>query len=339
MVGLVIPVFYAMLQLITYFVIGFFLRKKQSFSAEYFKHTSRLVVRVAMPVYYFIRLALTDFDAILSAMFFPAASLILTFIACGISIAVMSLFGFSGRHKRAGVAMGTFGNTSFMPLFLIEIFPLSVPIIEATFGIRTPLLYLGAFTIVQSPLLWAVGNYLVSGKVGRPKLSDFISPPIVGILSGLAVAALRIDHIILDPRYPLYHLFQSLENVGLIIFPLMIICLGAAIADLERDTQTAKKVLYKMAFAVASIRLFIFPMLFILLYFVVIRPLGLSSAHTWVLFLQMHIPTGTSLSIMAIQAGVNKEETSFVILVNYILYLIVLPVYIIVLFSLPGILS
>ncbi len=118
----------------------------------------------------------------------------------------------------------------------------------------------------------------------------------------------------------------------------MIICLGATIAELGVNTVTTRRVLYKMAFAVASVRLFIFPMLFILLYLLIIRPIGLSHAHTWVIFLQMHIPSGTALSIMAVQAGTNKEETSFVILVNYLLYLIVLPIYIIILFSLPGIL-
>lgn len=339
LLGLTIPVFYAMLQLITYFLIGFGLRKRDSFSSQYFKITSRFVVRIALPIYYFVRLSETDIGEIGSALFFPIASFVLTALAFFISMGVMRAFRFSPQHQRAGIAMGAFGNTSFLPLFLIEIFPLSVPIIETTFGITTPLLYLGAFTIVQSPMLWAVGNYLVAGKMGKPRVSDFISPPMFGIIAGLLVAALQVDHILQDPMYPFYHLLSSLENVGLVIFPLMIICLGAAIADLDRNTEAPKRTLYRLSFAVASVRLLIFPALFILLYFTVLRPLEFSPAHIWVIFLQMHIPTGTSLSIMALQAGKNQEETSFVILVNYIIYLFILPLYIIILFSLPGVLT
>jgi len=338
MSGLIIPVFYAMLQLVTYFVIGFALRRKKMFSSEFFRQTGRFVVRIALPTYYFVRLAVVDIGEIVSAAFFPAAAVVLMALTLGISAAVMSAGGFEGRTKRAGIAMGTFGNSSMLPLFFIEIFPLSVPVIETTFGINTPLLYLGAFTIVQSPMLWAVGNYLVAGSMGRPKLRELISPPVFGVLGGLAAASLNIVPFLEDPALPFYYVYTSLENVGLTIFPLMIICLGAAIADMGKQSDVSRKTLYSLAFSVASVRLLIMPLLFIALYFLFIRPLGLSPAHTWVLFLEMHIPPGTTLSIMAIQKGVNEEQTAFAILVNYVLYLFLLPVYILILLSLPGIL-
>ena len=338
MMMFVVPVLYAMLQLITHFAIGFALRRRNLFSPEFFMNTSRFVVRVALPVYYFVRLAVIDVDEILSALFFPFASLLITTTGFLLSAALLSVLGFRGRQKRAGIALGTFGNTGFMPLFLVEIFPLSVPIIETTFGISTPLLYLGAFSLMQSPLIWAFGNYLVAGSLEPPRLGELISPPILGIVAGLVVAALGLGPLLQDPSLPLYHIYTSLEKVGLIIFPLMIICLGATIADLNRDASQSGTRLYSLAFAVAAVRLLAFPLLFLLLYFFFIRPLELSPAHTWVLFLQMHIPPGTSLSIMAVQAGVNEENTAFVLLVNYLLYLVALPIFVITLFSLPGVL-
>jgi predicted permease len=172
MTELILPVFYAILQLITFFVIGFFLRKKNLFQPEFFKQTSSFVVRIGLPIYYFVRMAMVDITQITSALFFPIASILLVFTTLMVSMMVMDILHIKGPQKRVGMALGTFGNSSFLPLFMIELFPLSVPSIEAIFGISTPLLYLGAFTIMQSPLLWGVGNYLVSGKMGRPALRE-----------------------------------------------------------------------------------------------------------------------------------------------------------------------
>ena len=337
-IALVIPVLYAMLQLLTHFAIGLVLRRRNVFSQQFFAQTSRFVVRVALPIYYFVRLAVIDVEQIVSALFFPGAAIALTTAGFLLSAAVLTLLGFEGRQKRAGIALGTFGNTGFLPLFMIEIFPLSVPLIEAAFGITTPLLYLGAFSLVQSPLIWAFGYYLVAGSLQRPRLRDLVSPPIFGIACGLAVALAGGAPLLLDATRPWYHVYTSLEKVGIIIFPLMIICLGATIADLDNAAGRSGKRLYSLAFGVAAVRLVAFPLLFVAVYFFLIRPLQLSPAHTWVIFLQMHIPPGTSLSIMAIQAGVNEENTAFVILVNYVLYLVALPLYVIFLFTLPGIL-
>ncbi|MCF7944304.1 MAG: AEC family transporter [Spirochaetia bacterium] len=338
MSGLVIPVFYAMLKLITYFVVGFSLRRFNLFSSEFFRNTGRFVVRIALPFYYFVRLSAVNIDEILSALFFPAAAIILLLLTLGISAAVMSVTGFQGRTKRVGIGLATFGNSSLLPLFFIEVFPLSVPLIETTFGINTPLLYLGAFTIVQSPMLWALGNYLVAGSIGKPKLKEFISPPIFGVLAGLISASMNILPYLQDHSLPFYYIYSSLENIGLTIFPLMIICLGAAIADTDRHKEISKKNLYSLAFSVALVRLLIIPALFIALYFFFIVPLNFSPAYTWILFLQMHIPPGTSLSIMAIQKGINEAQTSFTIMVTYVMYLFLLPIYMLILLSLPGVL-
>lgn len=338
MISFIVPVMYAMLQLLTHFAIGFWLRRRNAFSVEFFAQLSRFVVRIVLPVYYFVRMATVDVDAIVAALFFPVAALVITTVGFVASYALTGAFGFTGRTRRAGVALGTFGNTGFMPLFMVEIFPLSVPIIETTFGITTPLLFLGAFTLVQSPLLWAVGNYLVAGSLTRPRWNELLSPPLFGIAAGLLIAILGGGPLLQDRSLPFYHVYTSLDKVGIIIFPLMIICLGATIADLKRSAMRSSERLLTLAFVVAAVRFLALPALFLGFYFAVMRPFGWSGAHVWVLFLQTHIPPGTALSIMAVQAGVNEDATAFVLLVNYLLYLVVLPVFVILLFSLPGVL-
>jgi predicted permease len=337
MANLIIPVLYAMLQLITFFVLGFFFRKKNIFSSQFFKDTSKFIVIVGLPLYYFVRMAVVDIEGLKVALFFPFISILLTLVTMVIAFFVMAMFKIEGSHRRVGLALGSFGNTSFIPLFMIEIFPLSVPIIEQIFGVSEPLLYLGAFTIAQSPLLWGIGDYLVSGKMSRPKLKELISPPMFGIIFGLMVSGFGFSHHLKDPMLPYFHIFQSLDKVGMTIFPLTIICLGATIADMGIGENVSRKFLNKLAIAVAMVRLLLVPALFFGLYFLVKDLSFITNAMIWVIFLQMHIPPGTSLSVMAVRRGAFQTETSYAILVNYIAYLFLLPIYILLLLSLPGI--
>jgi predicted permease len=85
------------------------------------------------------------------------------------------------------------------------------------------------------------------------------------------------------------------------------------------------------------VRLLLVPALFFGLYFLVKDLPFISNAMIWVIFLQMHIPPGTSLSVMAVRRGSFQTETSYAILVNYIAYLFLLPIYILLLLSLLGI--
>ncbi len=332
-----VPVIYAMLQLVTYFFIGFMLRKGNIFSRYFFVQLSRFVVRVALPVYFFIRMSMMDVSNITDALVFPLAALILTALGFALSIPLLTLFKFEGTQKRAGIALSTFANTGFLPLFMVEVFPLTVPVIRDTFGTADPLLYIGVFSVVQSPLIWAIGSYLVSGSLKRPKFNEIFNPPIYGIILGLIFAALGFQPVLRNPLLPLYHVFTALEQLGLIVFPLVIVCLGAIIADFDRAAVRKGSKIITLAVIVSAVRLVIFPLLFIAAYFFLLRPSGLSPAHIWVIFLQMHIPPGTTLSIMAVQAKVNEANTSFVLLVTYILYLMVLPIYIMIFLSLPGV--
>ncbi len=339
MIRYVVPVLYGMLQLITLFVIGFILRRRNVFSSDFFKDLSRLGTRVALPLYYFARLSSADIGALKSAFMFPLAAILLTTVGLSLSYGAMKALRFQGNTLRAGMVLGAFGNSGFLPLFMVEMFPLSVPVVAELFGVETPLVYLSAFTLAQSPLVWSVGNYLISGRLGKPRIRDFINPPIIGILAGITVALLHVEPYLQDRLLPFFHIASAIEQFGVVFFPLVIITLGAIIADLGTISFKSKRHLYLLASAAGCIRLLVFPLLFILLYFTVLHPLNFSRAQIWVIFLQMHIPPGTIFTMMAIQADINREETAFTVMVTYLLYLILLPVYILTLFSLPGILT
>ncbi len=226
-----------------------------------------------------------------------------------------------------------------MPLFFIEIIPLSLPLVAERFGIRVPLLYVGAFMLVQSPLYWAAGNYLVGGGLEPPRPKTLITPPLVGIGLGIAAAAVGLGPFLQERTLPFYYVYSALGRIGSIIFPLVILCLGATIADLRGRVSSDRRPLRKLAAAVSAVRFLLLPLLFLALYFLVLRPLRVPPAMVWVFFLQFHIPPGSSLTIMAVQAGMNEESTSYVILATYLLYLFVFPLYLMLFLSLPGVLG
>ena len=102
------------------------------------------------------------------------------------------------------MGMSAFGNSAYIPLLLIEIFPVTLPAVAYRFGLEIPTLYVGAYLLVLSPLLWSVGNYLVSASPGRIKFKDFFSAPLMGILAGFTVVLLHLQPVLFNPKLPFF---------------------------------------------------------------------------------------------------------------------------------------
>jgi predicted permease len=84
------------------------------------------------------------------------------------------------------------------------------------------------------------------------------------------------------------------------------------------------------------IRFLLFPGLFYLFYFILFKPQGYTTAQLWILFLMTHTPPALNLSVMAAQGGVNKELTSYTFLITYSVYIVLLPLFLLIFFGLPG---
>ena len=329
-----LAVTYALLQLLFLSGIGFFLSRLRGWPREVFLGFNRFVATVALPVYFFTSIARTDPAGLRASWIFPVAAIAVCLVGLGVSTPVFALLPFSRAERKAGIGLSTFGNSGYLPLALMEILPLSLPALAERFGFSTATLYVGTYLVLNSPLLWTLGNWLVTGT-GKPRVGELITPPFIGIVTGLAVTALGLQGPLLDPTLPFLHIFRALERLGAVTVPLIMVALGAMIGGLSFEPGS-RRGLFGMAATVAAVRFALLPAAFVGIYFLVLRPLSFTPSQTWVIFLMMHLPPATNLSVMAASAGRNEAHVSFTLLVTYLLYIVALPLYLLLFLRLTG---
>jgi predicted permease len=331
---MVLAIFYALLQLLFLSGLGFFLSRLRGWPRELFHGFNRFVASVALPLSFFTSIARTDPASLRSSWIFPIAAVVLMLLGLAFSALLFGLAGFSRDDRRTGMGLSTFGNAGYLPLALMEILPLSLPAMSERFGFPVAPLYIGVFLMVNSPLLWSIGNWLVAGT-GRPRLGELVTPPFVGIVAGLAVLGLGLQRPLLDPALPFFHVFRALERVGTTTVPLVMVALGAMIGELAFEPGT-RRGLFGMAAVVSVVRFFLLPAAFVAAYFLVLKPLAFTAPQVWTIFLLMHLPPATNLSVMVSRAGRNEAHVSFTLLVTYLLYLVALPLYLLLFLCLVG---
>ena len=336
MFAYMLPIFYTVLQIIVLITVGFSLRRFAGWGEGFFKNLSTFVIKVVLPVYLFVRIAPSSPEDLKTSWIFPVAAVVIGFLCVGTGSAVFLLSSLERRQKRVGIALAGFGNSGYMPLSIIEFFPLSLPAVGELFGVQEPYMYVAAYLLVQSPLIWTMGNYLISGKGVRPKLREIITPPFVSICVSFLFVVFVPGRVLTDMSLPSGHLFSALERLGDITLPLILISLGAMIGSIKTGSIRLREAL-KMAVGTSTVRFLLLPGLYFGAYFLFLRRLSLSPAQNWVLFLESVTPPSLTLSIMVNHAGIRQENTAFSMLVTYILYLLIFPFFMMLFLSLPEI--
>jgi len=331
---MVLAVFYALLQLFFLAGLGVFLSRLRGWPRGLFHGFNRFVADVGLPAYFFTSIARTDTASLRAAWIFPIVTVASVLAGLAFSVPLFGLTAFSRGDRRVGIGLSTLGNNGSLPLALMEILPLSLPTLSERFGFSVVPLYLGTSLMVYSPVLWSLGNWLVAGT-GRPRLGELVTPPFVGIVAGLLVLGLGLQRPLLDQALPFSHVFRALERVGATTVPLVMISLGAMIGGLAFEPGT-RRGLFGMAATVSVVRFGLLPAAFVAVYFLLLKPLAFPPAQVWTIFLLMHLPPATNLSVMASRAGRNETHVSFTILATYLLYLVVLPLYLLLFLRLVG---
>ena len=331
-----IPVLYAVLQLVTLTFIGYILRSRNRLSTEFFNQLNEFLAQIAIPLYYLSKVSRTNINDVLSSLLFPFAAAIIAAVTLSLSWGWLSAAGYRGKLRQTGMAMASFGNSGFLPLFFIELFPATLPAFGEHFNMTTALLYQGTFMLIGSPILWGGGNYLCAGHAGKPQLKRLVSPPVFGILAGLLVTVSGAQPYVLNPKLPFFHVLAATDKLGGVMTSLLLLCLGSTIANLKDRPRENTGDLVKMSVHVSLIRFLFLPGLFFGAYFVLFRPFGLSPTQIWVFFLQLVLPPATSLSVLAARAKNNEDYVGFSQLVTYLVYILVLPVYLMLFLALPG---
>jgi len=324
----VLPVFYVVLQLLVIIAIGYVVRKSGGWADSFFQGLSRLVVRVALPFYFIVRVSGTDFSQLRTIALMPIAALIVVSAGILFSFVLFSLLPFKGSDRRAGIAMAAFGNSGYMPLSIAEFVPVSIPVIGEMFGTNLAPVLVAAYLIAQSPLLWSVGRALVTTKEGAGssfRLRYLASPPLIGILIGLALAATGLGRLAAVPTSPVSPVFSALGRVADITLPLALLNLGGLIGGLEVE-RSDWRLLMGVSGGVVLVRFVLIPALFYLAVLLGLREV-VAPAVLFVLFLVTHTPPATNLSLMATESGVNEHHTAVTLLGSYLLYLVLMPAY------------
>jgi predicted permease len=330
-----LSVFYTLLQLLLLLALGFWLARARGYPRELFQGLNRFLASVALPLYFFTSIAKTDPADMRTGWVFPIVAACIILVGLAVSIPLFKALPFTSEHRRAGVALSVFGNSGYIPLGLMEIIPVTMPFIAEKFNPQTASLYIGTYLLVNSPLLWTLGNWLVAGTGKRPRLAELFPPPFIGIIAGLSVVGFGLQPWLFDKGLPFFHAFKALEKVGGLTLPLIMITLGAMISELG-STERPRRELIGMAATVSAVRFLVMPGLFVVAYLFILRPLAFTPVQCWVVFLEMTIPPATNLSIMAGRAHKNEEHVSFTLMVTYLLFLAVLPAAMYMFLSLTG---
>jgi hypothetical protein len=207
---------------------------------------------------------------------------------------------------------------------MIELFPLTLPMVAERFGTTAPALYVGSFVLIFSPLLWSVGNYLITAQKGFT-LRHAFNPPLVGIVLGFIGIASGLSVPLLNEELLVHHLYAGVRQIGLTTLPLILFSLGGMIADIDLHPRN-RSAMVRMALGVAVVRFLFLPALFWGAFFLFLRDLPMISATgMWVLFLETHLPPATNLSVMVSRAGINRGYTAFTLLITYLAYVLIFP--------------
>lgn len=326
--NIVAPGIYTSLQLFVIVAIGFAARKMGIIRQGFSQMVSRFLVKVALPVYFFASFSSVDLSVIFDGVWVLAAGVVIFSLGLGAGWLVFLLIPADRKEKRAGIALAGLGNSGYMPLTILQLLPVSIPFLAVQYDTAEAAVYVGVYLLVSSPLLWSVGNTLIARHGERFSPGQFFSPPIIGILTGLLVPVAGIGGVFTDTALPFYYLISSLNRLGSVIFPMILVTLGVMIAEIHFHREKTQH-LFRFAGGILFVRFILLPGLFFLAYRYLLLPMALSPSILLVIFLEACTPPATNFSAMAVESGVNEDVTAFTLLASYIGYLLVLPLYII----------
>lgn len=330
-----LPAVYSMIPLFLITALGFFLVRLKKIGPAFIRSLSYFLINVALPCWLFTKLIRTGRENLFSSLLFPGAAFFI--IALGFLLGIITFFLWRVRDKQraAGWAMAGLGNSGYLPLAISSSLPMALPAIAPFLPEETAALYIGMYLVIMNPLLWTFGNYLVAGDLGKPRFGDLLTPPAISVLVGVLVVLLDGSRFWNDTFSPFYYLINTLETLGAMTLPTVLICLGGSIGQTSLEGFKSGGKQLRFTAAVMTVRLLLMPGFFFLLYAVFRRFFDLQPVQYWVLFLEMVTPPATNLAVMAIRAEKNEGLVAETLLFSYLGYFLLFPFYLALFLSLP----
>lgn len=298
--------------------IGFILAKKGWFAADTSALLTKLVMKIALPLYMLCQLE-KDFthDSLLQIapdLLLPFSSILLAYIVGRIAVKLLHI-----RQDRQGVFITCFfiANTIFIGL----------PVNLALFGTQSvPSVML--YYMANTTMFWTLGVYhIVNDSTGGEKamplfslqtLKKVFSPPLLGFLIGLAF-------ILANIQLPDF-LLVSFQYVGNLATPLSLMVIG-----IEMSSISLASVHWDRDLVGALCGRFIICPLCVLALLPVIVVTPMSAQ---VFTMQASMPAMTQMTVVAKAVGADVKYATQVSFLSVVLGLIVIPLYMFILESL-----
>ncbi|QEN09489.1 hypothetical protein EXM22_16425 [Oceanispirochaeta crateris] len=324
-----LPVLYSLIQIFLLGSIGFILRRHAHWNKDVFSSISLLLVKVTLPAMFITRMSSLNRSDLISGAFFPLYTFIVIGLSFLLSLFFARVFRIPKSSRKVYLALSSFGNAGYIPLALVDILMVTIPGFKEYFGSSLPYLYIGSFLLTYSPLLWSLGNSLVTGSTEKIRFKQFLTPPVLGILIGFTLCLLGSGPLINNYSLPFHYIHGGLKTLGSVTSPLILLVLGAMVGDLEFSKSFSKEDL-KFALTPMFVRYLALPVSFLLLLKHVPFISNLAPAILLILFMEALIPPPANFSIMTKTAGRNEEETALSILATYGAYLFMFPLYLMI---------
>lgn len=295
----------AMGQVFVLGAIGFWLRRRGTFTRETIEALTRLVMNVTLPA-----LAVVSLVRQLSFGthhgWWRISLLFIGLLAVGLMIGWLVGAGLARPVRRTVAAMVGFPNAGYLPLPLVAAL---LPVEEA----RAAYVIIFLFILGFGPTMWSLGVWLLIGRPGqRLDWRECVTPPLIATVGALIVAALGWD------RYIPAAVLLPLRWLGECSVPLIMLVLGGMLAEYTGRGTGAWAVVARLTVA----RLIVMPALVM----AGLRLVETDRLLALVLVIEAAVPPATSLVIIARRYRSPQEPwVAQGIVVTYLASLVTLP--------------
>lgn len=211
--------FHSIESVLTFFIIGcvgYFLAWRGWFSKESTALISKLITKVALPIFllYNIDTILTR-DELLHLAYGLPVPFISILLTLGVSAVLARLLALPHEQRGLFTASSAFSNTVYVGL----------PVCAALFGPKG-IPYVLIYYFANTTMVWTIGNYLIASGSSEPRQRIFsmetvkriLPPPMIGLIIGLAL-------LFMNMRLPGF-LSDTAKYIGALTTPLVTMSLG-----------------------------------------------------------------------------------------------------------------
>ena len=295
-------------QFILFAGIGVIAAKTKIITRENIGMLSKLVVRIALPLYIFTNTinGATRGD-LLDSWVVILLTVVLYAVAYVTAAGLAKAFRLEGNRKQVFKACTMFGNIGFM----------GIPIVASLFP-ETAMLYVALFTIPDQLILWTVGVVLTSPVEGKHAVARNAKTVGKKMLNPMNFAILLAVLLVLLNAHLPETLGTSFTRVGQMATPLAMIYLGAMFCFIDIPQYLRRPEFY----VEAVVKMVAVPVLFYLLLHAL--P-GIREDIAVTLSVLLAMPTMTTIAMQAEIQRSDADYSSGMVFMTTLLSIVTIP--------------